>query len=874
MSLLNIGVTGLRTQQTALNIVGQNITNASTPGYTRQRANIESIVGSTGALGGSGVKVSNVERIADAFIDEQVRTDSSLSSELSAFTERVGQLETSLFDTTSGIDAAMRDFFAAIHEAANEPFDVALREFVLSSADGLVSRFRGVSERTWLLVRDTDAALSSSTAQINELAAALVELNDRIAGTSTERGSSAYNALLDQRTNVLKDLSGFVSVSTVEQDDGQINVFIGKGQPLVLGQNQAELNVTEDGELVLKPVGGTQEDIVTGSIQGGELGGLLRFREEIFWPVKNELGRLAASIATAFNEQHALGVDLEGEFGGDFFRDINDPSLVGNRVDYLGGQSASSTGSLNVYIEDPFVAEPDDYVIRFAEENVGSFTVERRSDGEIVFRGTSLVTPQEIEFEGLRVEFASGTFSPGEAILIRPFVDYADQFDLVITDPSSVALASPILVDTREANQGTGEISVHITDGDHPIFADENVLLPPLLIEFVSDTDYRVLDNTDPSRPIPLEPDMGTLSIVPGAENHLLPIAINSSVVTTSGPSVSAFQTSSTFVNDFTPLANGYPASSLSVTYAGSDYPDQTSVVALPAASSAAQIAAELSGLPGVQASAITEVELSNFVNFETGTPVELTINGVTLTDFSDLADLADQVNANTSLAARGIIASSDGSTLSLKATDGRDLSLHFQGDPNESVRLTNSKGEVETLNGSVVGSYSTATIGGTVAVVMEPGLTLSSGIDGLFAANPDHERADLGFDARLIGEVKAGDKFELNFNTDGVADNRNGLAMATLGQAQLVGHPPRTFSGVFGGVVQEVGIRSAQAQINLEAAQSLLTQSETFRESISGVNLDEEAANLIRHEQAYNAAAQVIAIARDIFNVLLNSVG
>lgn len=112
-----------------------------------------------------------------------------------------------------------------------------------------------------------------------------------------------------------------------------------------------------------------------------------------------------------------------------------------------------------------------------------------------------------------------------------------------------------------------------------------------------------------------------------------------------------------------------------------------------------------------------------------------------------------------------------------------------------------------------------------------------------------------------------------LAFNSGGVADNRNGLALASLSELQIVGDPPRSFSGAYGGMVQTVGIQSAQANLNLQAADSLLAQSETFRESVSGVNLDEEAANLIQHEQAYNAAAQVISIARDIFNTLLNSV-
>ncbi|NKB98042.1 MAG: flagellar hook-associated protein FlgK [Pseudomonadales bacterium] len=876
MSLLNIGVTGLKTQQAALNVVGQNITNAATPGYTRQRADLETIVGSNASgLGGAGVRVGSVTRIADAFIDEQVRTDTSLSAELESFADRIGQLESSVFDARAGIDASMRDFFASIQDAANEPSDLALRDFVLNNAQAMTNRFQGVAERTWLLARDSTTALESATARVNELSTLLVDVNDRIASMASENGSSAYNALLDQRELLLKDLSSLVSVSTIEQGDGQMNVFIGKGQPLVLGQDVARLEVTGDGDIALQPIGSSSQEIVTSSLTGGEMGGLLRFREEVLFPTQNEIGRLAAALSIAFNEQHELGVDLDGKFGKHLFRDVNDAALVGNRTDYLGNQSSTggATASVNVYIDDPFAAEPDDYIIRFSEENAGSYTIQRKSDGALVQRGTSLTVPQEIEFEGLRVEFASGTLKPGDTILVRPYGDFAQQFDLVLSEPGALALASPVLVDARGANEGDAGIRVQITDSEHPVFNGDGALLPPLLVEFLSDTEYVVLDNSDPGNPVPLQPDLGTMNIVPGAENHLLPFAAGSSLVSTSGPAVSAIETTNGFVSDFSALGNGYPSGMLTVAYLDSVYPDQDLNVTLNADASAAEIAAQLSNLPGVKASATTEVQLSGLTNQQTGTPVELTINGVTVSGFTDLAELADTINDNENLSARGIYAKSDGQTLSLTAQDGSDLALHFQGDPAESITLTNAKGESLTLGGSVPGSYSTATVGGVVNTVLDPGLTLTGSVTGVFASEPVHARADLGFDAVLTGAAKAGDRFDLVFNAQGVADNRNALAMGALSETPIVGDPPRTFAGVFGGMIQSVGIQSAQAQVNREAAESLLAQSESFRESVSGVNLDEEAANLIRHEQAYNAAAQVISIARDIFNVLLNSV-
>ena len=872
MSLLNIGVSGLKSQQAALNIIGQNITNASTPGYTRQRADLATEVSST-ALGGSGVKVADVTRIADAFVDEQVRVDFSMSAELDAFTDRIGRLEGNLFDSRAGLDTAMREFFAALQEAGNEPADLARRDVVLNNAQGLADRFQGTAEKTWLLARDTAVGLETASARVNELSTLIGSVNTRIASLANQENSSTYNALLDQRENLLKDLASMVSVSVVDQDDGQINVFIGKGQPLVLGQDTAELRITGDGDVALRASGSGYEEIITSSLTGGEIGGLLKFREDVLWPTQNELGRLAATLSASFNEQHARGVDLQGDFGGPLFRDINDPALVGKRVDYLSGGGGSVPGLVNVYIDDPHASDPDDYLVHFSEENPGAYSVLRRSDGELVHSGSTLSIPQTIEFEGLSVEFASGNFAPGESFLIRPYAGFAEAFSVALTDPAGLALAAPVIADARSANIGTGYIQAETTDANHPFFGVDQDLVPPLLIEFVSDTQYVILDNSDPGQPKRMQPDYGTLSIVPGAENHLLPVASGTSVVSASGPALARIQSSDGLVTDLLPLDNGYPAGSLSIDYQSSDFPNQTLAVSIPAQASAKEIAAALANLPGVQSSAMTQIELSGLVESPGGTPLALTLNGTTLSGFTDLGELADSINASPSLSDAKIKAVLDGPRLILTAADGADLSLHLQGDANEAMTLTNHKGQSQQLRGSVVGNYSTATVGGVVQTILDPGLTMSGDLTGIFAAAPVHARADLGFDAVLTGNVVSGDRFELNFNAGGVADNRNALAMASLNEKALVGDPPRTFSGTFGGLIQSLGIQSAQAQINRDAAKSLLAQSEAFRESISGVNLDEEAANLIRHEQAYNASAQVISVARDIFNVLLDSV-
>ena len=324
-SLFNIGVSGLKAQQAALNVVGQNITNASTPGYSRQRAEIVTQSGSlvAGLSQAAGSRVDNIKRIADGFIDEQIRSDMTLFSELDSFKQFVGQLEGALFDSDHGIDVAMQDFFDAMQNAANEPADLAMRQYVISNGEALADRYSAVTQRSWLQARDVSGSMEAITGQVNELAGTIAQLNDRIAGFSLERTSGGLNALIDQREVALKELSSLVSVTVSEQEAGELNVFVGKGQPLVLGVTAASMEVSGSGDVIIRPVGAQQPQIITSSVSGGQLGGVLKYREEVLWPAQNELGRLAAAMVSAINEQHRAGVDLEGEFGANFFGDIN-----------------------------------------------------------------------------------------------------------------------------------------------------------------------------------------------------------------------------------------------------------------------------------------------------------------------------------------------------------------------------------------------------------------------------------------------------------------------------------------------------------------------------------------------------------------------
>ena len=127
-----------------------------------------------------------------------------------------------------------------------------------------------------------------------------------------------------------------------------------------------------------------------------------------------------------------------------------------------------------------------------------------------------------------------------------------------------------------------------------------------------------------------------------------------------------------------------------------------------------------------------------------------------------------------------------------------------------------------------------------------------------------------LGIEVTLKGVPAAGDKFYLGFNRDGISDNRNALTLVSLSTANIIDDNTSSLGDAYGALVEHVGIKTNSAKINFDASQNVLAQTQELRDSVSAVNLDEEAANLIQFEQLYNANAQVIAVARDLFDRLI----
>jgi flagellar hook-associated protein 1 FlgK len=282
-------------------------------------------------------------------------------------------------------------------------------------------------------------------------------------------------------------LSGIVSVSTTTQEDGALNVFIGTGQALVLGVNQntvaLQSSIEDPGQYeITVGAGGSTAVVITDLLSGGELGGLLTFRNQVLDPALNELGRIAIELGSFMNEQHQRGVSLDGLPGQDLFS-VASPQVI---------SATGNSGSIAVTFDDVAQLTADDYHLRFDGSN---WSLARADSGQVVpLSGTG--TPADpFVAEGLRLSIGPGAVA-GDNYDIRPTRDGAKMINVLISDSGELALAAPVRTSAALSNTGTGSISAGVvTDINNPALqSPPGQLSPAVQIRFTSAATYEVID--------------------------------------------------------------------------------------------------------------------------------------------------------------------------------------------------------------------------------------------------------------------------------------------------------------------------------------------------------------------------------------------
>ncbi len=495
--LLNLGTQSLQANQTALSVTGQNISNVNTEGYSRQRPVFQS------REGVSGVVINDIDRIADAFLNKQIWGDSAGYNSSLTFEAFANELDNLMAGEATSISTAMDNYFGALQTAVDDPVSLPNRELFIAQAEALVQRFNDLDANIRRQNDTINGRLESSVAAINTISSHIAELNDDI--RIAQASGSVPSELLDQRDAKLEELSQYISFTTLDQASGEVSVFIGNGQPLVVGMRASPLTT------VLSPADSSQLNVaisingnvsdISNQVSGGQVGGLMDYRDKVLNKTLDELGRIAMVFVDSMNEQHQMGMDFDGNAGGLLFTDINSGAARTSR--FLSERDNTSSATGGVTINDVSKVQATEYELIFNSDS--SFTLIRKNDG--MRWNQSTLTPTDpptddgqfsldsttgelsLRIDGFTLDIdANPAFVVGDKFLIRPTRNAASEIDTVISSAQQLALAAPLAVSANVANTGTGTVSVTITDKDYAdISTAPGELTPPLELSFTAD---------------------------------------------------------------------------------------------------------------------------------------------------------------------------------------------------------------------------------------------------------------------------------------------------------------------------------------------------------------------------------------------------
>jgi flagellar hook-associated protein 1 FlgK len=496
MSILSTAYSGLNAFQRALDVTGNNISNSTTKGYSRQ--SIQFTASPTqkfaGSYVGTGVNVAAITRNVDQFASYQVRNTQTAKSEYEAFYTQASQIDKLLSQEGTSLSSSLQSFFNALGQLNNAPDSTASRNVALRQSQVLSNNFT-------FLQGQLDEYQTNSTNQINQAAKQINQITKDIASVNGQLIAASNDpSLLDQRDNLLNQLSEFVDVNVFDQGNNAINISLASGEMLVTGTEQRDLTVSSNlsdnfGTKIFLGSGSFQMDI-TDKVSSGMLGGLLSYEQDVLGKSSQMIGQMAIGLAQQFNAQHKLGMDMNNSIGRDFFTDYNSVSQKQGRS--ISASGNTGTAVLSVDISDISNTQLSDYELRVTDVSGNAFQLIRKSDGTSIPLTASGTIPATFsastgtEIDGLTITVDNiANLADGDQFTLTPTRGAARDLAVQISDISQIALASPVKTSASLNNTGTGQIALGSVVNTTGVNAEYRIdILPP-----------DPLDLTDPTKP-------------------------------------------------------------------------------------------------------------------------------------------------------------------------------------------------------------------------------------------------------------------------------------------------------------------------------------------------------------------------------------
>jgi len=314
MESYSIGLSGLDAARKALDVIGNNIANAATEGYHRQRVELSPAYSSQqgSVLIGGGVEITGVIRLIDSLLEKEILRQQSSLGQVSRESTALSTIETAFgeLSSDSGLSTAIDEFFNALQDLSAHPAESIWQNQVVTAAETMANQFRTLGD--FLTAFETQIRLEAENIieQINIMTSRIAELNENIERIEIVGGVA--NNLRDQRDQLINELSELIDIETQEQEYGVVDVSVA-GLPGVIGGTASvlETGLSEQGLMGVSIAGTLNYD---NDVRGGQLGGLLTLKNSILAGIRSDFDNLATAIIQQVNQNHVQAVGSEGSF--------------------------------------------------------------------------------------------------------------------------------------------------------------------------------------------------------------------------------------------------------------------------------------------------------------------------------------------------------------------------------------------------------------------------------------------------------------------------------------------------------------------------------------------------------------------------------
>jgi len=517
-SLYDIANAGVRANSELLQTTSKNIANVNTEGYVRERTEFTTMIDNQVGRG-------ETYRLLNEFAQKQLNRDTSNKAFFDQFVTEASRVDSLFSEESNSLSTSINSFFNNVQESLNQSSSRVARSLVMTDAQNLIDQMDRLSS----IVVDQKAVVNEQleifSDEANNLIQNISDLNTKIAAVHGTDRESVSSGLYNERDKAIRDLSELIDIETLDGNNGEKQVYLGSGQALVMQSGTFNLfSFSGDPdpnfkELKLDVNGGKAVPLeVDVSKLKGKIGGLLAFRDDILVPAQNQLGQMGLALADAFNQQNRLGMDANGEIGGDIFAIPT--------VDAFSYQANTGSSTMTATVEPGKGSElpASDFIVTYTSATTVEIQAIDNKGEPIGTASTANVTAGVIDSStitggeafGLQLN-VSGTANAGDQFMVKLNSQAATTLELATERPEDLALASPIrtqndINNTGDANISPGTVtdianSTGITVGPPPSLANSDITL----VKTANANEYQITDGNGTS----------TFTITPPAENIL-----------------------------------------------------------------------------------------------------------------------------------------------------------------------------------------------------------------------------------------------------------------------------------------------------------------------------------------------------------------